>query len=398
MPVTLKSTARSLMVASALSLLMASSAFAFEGNAVAERMKELYAEQGGQLSYGQVTTSGATVVLKDATLKMPGSPAEQKPFDLGDITLDGVADAPDGGYDIAKATMPDVIFPVGELTIAAKGIEMDKMHLAPKGSSDPLASYVYYQTAKIAEATLTQDGKEFALLKDITTTVSPYKEGSPIDTGWDIKNVTVDVAKTKPSELTKALEAMGYKKITGNIVSKASWTPSDGHFKLDQFNFTMNEGGKLSATFDMGGYTLDFVKEMQQAQTELAATKDKNTAGMATLGLMQQLTVNGASIRFEDASLTGKILDYYAKKQNTDRSTIVNLTKAALPLFAGQLKNAAFAAQVTQAVGAYLDNPKSIEIRAAPPSPVPVAVLTATGSAQPERLPDVLGVTVTADK
>lgn len=394
----LKSTARTLMAASALSLLMAGSAFAFDGNAVAERVKELYAEQGGQLTYQSVTTSGSTVVLKDASVKMPGAKAVDDPFKLGDITLERVTDAADGGYDIERASLPDMTFPADGTEISAKGIEMDKLHLTPKGSTDPIAAMTYYQKAKVDNITIAQEGKNIATLQDLVATLSPYKEGSPIDYTWNVEKATLDVKNIKPSEMTKTLGELGYDKITGNIVSKGSWSPADGRFKLDQFDLTMDQGGKLGMTFDIGGYTLDFVKELQGAQKTLAATQDKDAAGLATVGLFQQLTINGASIRFDDASLTGKVLDYYAKKQGTDRSTVVNQTKAVLPFMVGQLKNAAFATQVTQAVGSYLDNPKSLEIRATPTSPTPIAVLMATGAAQPERLPDVLGVTVTADK
>ncbi|PYE87194.1 hypothetical protein [Phyllobacterium leguminum] len=399
MPVTpeLKSTARTLMAASALSLLMAGSAFAFDGNAVAERMKEDYAAQGGQLDYQSVETQGSTVILKNSSVTMPGAKKEEKPFDLGDITLNDVTDAADGGYDIGRASVPNMNFPMAGMSMSAKGVEMDKLHLAPKVSTDPLANFLYYQKAKIDEIAITEDGKQIATFKDIVTTASPYKAGSPIDYSWDVAKVDIDVSAAKPSEMTKTIEALGYKQITGNIVSKGSWSP-DGRLKLDKFDLTMDQGGKLGMTFDIGGYTLDFIKETQEAQAALAVNQDKNTGHLAMLGLIQQLTVNGASIRFDDVSLTGKVLDYYAKKQGSDRSTIVNQTKAVLPFLAGQLKNAAFASQVTQAVGAYLDNPKSLEIRAVPSSPVPVAVLMATGTAQPERLPDVLGVTVTANK
>ncbi|PRD45951.1 hypothetical protein C5748_02125 [Phyllobacterium phragmitis] len=400
MPVisTLKSTARTLAGASALSLLMAGSALAFDGNAVAERVKELYAAQGGQISYQSVETSGSTVVLKGASIRAPGVAAQDKSFNVGDITLSDVSDAADGGYDIGQANVPDMTLPFEGTSISIKGMELENMHLAAEGSTDPLASILYYQKAEIDQITVNQAGNDIATLQDIVATISPYTAGSPINYTWDVDKIAIDLSKAEPSKAKETLTALGYEKIDGRIDSKGSWSITDGRFKLDQFDLVMDEGGKLGMTFDIGGYTLDFIKGLQQAQATLADNPDSDAGGLAMLGLLQQLTVSGASVRFDDASLTNKVLDYFANQQGTERSVLVNQMKAVLPLFAGQLKNAKFASQVTEAVSAYLDNPKSLEIRATPPSPVPVAILMATGSAQPEKLPDVLGVTVTANK
>ncbi|WP_147272179.1 hypothetical protein [Phyllobacterium salinisoli] len=394
----LKSTARNLAAASALSLLMAGSAFAFDGNAVAERLKELQATQGSELNYQSVETSGSTVTLKGVSVKAPGTPATEKPFNVGDIVLSDVSDAPDGGYQIGKADVPDMSVPFGGMTIALKGMELDNLRLAAKGSTGPLASVVYYEKAEIDQMILTHEGNDVATLQDIVATISPYKEGQPIDYTWDVDKIAVDLSKIQPSKAKETLTALGYQKINGHIDSKGTWSVSDGRFQLNQFDLVMDDGGTLGLKFDLGGYTLDFMKELQQAQAMIAADPDSEAGGLAMLGLLQQLTVSGATVRFDDASLTNKVLDYYAKQQGAERSTLVNQMKAVLPLFAGQLRNAAFASQVTEAVSAYLDNPKSLEIRAAPPSPVPVAILMATGTAQPEKLPDVLGVTVTANK
>ena len=63
------------------------------------------------------------------------------------------------------------------------------------------------------------------------------------------------------------------------------------------------------------------------------------------------------------------------------------------------------AAEISTAVSAYLDNPQSIEIAAAPPAPVPFAMIAATASADPEDIGKltnavwkILGVKVTANQ
>ena len=60
----LKSGLRVLAATSAL-VVFAGSAYAVDGNAVAARLKAVYAEQGGTIEYGSVETNGSTVILKD---------------------------------------------------------------------------------------------------------------------------------------------------------------------------------------------------------------------------------------------------------------------------------------------------------------------------------------------
>jgi hypothetical protein len=49
------------------------------------------------------------------------------------------------------------------------------------------------------------------------------------------------------------------------------------------------------------------------------------------LGLMQQLTVNAAAVRFDDDSLTGKVLNYMAGQQGAQPADIANQAKAIVP-------------------------------------------------------------------
>jgi hypothetical protein len=125
---------------------------------------------------------------------------------------------------------------------------------------------------------------------------------------------------------------------------------------------------------------------------------DSSAEGMAMLGLLQQLTFNGASIRFDDDSLTNKVLEYVGKQQGMSAKDIANQAKAIVPFGMAQLNNPELTAQVTAAVSKFLDDPKSLEIAAEPASPVPFALLMANGMSNPLELPKTLGLTVTANE
>jgi hypothetical protein len=68
-----------------------------------------------------------------------------------------------------------------------------------------------------------------------------------------------------------------------------------------------------------------------------------------------------------------------------------------VPFGMAQLNNPELTTQVTNAVSAFLDNPKSLTISAEPENPVPFAVLMAGGMGDPTTLPKTLGVSVSAN-
>jgi hypothetical protein len=213
--------------------------------------------------------------------------------------------------------------------------------------------------------------------------------------------IAMDFTKA-PDEKTRAvMSELGYANLTGNFKAAGQWNTVDGRYTASDMTFLVDNAAALKMTFDIAGYTPAFVASIQEISKQMAeAGNDESTAqaqSLAMLGLMQQLTFNAMSIRVEDASLTGKVLDFAAKQQGTDRATIVNQTKGVLPFMLAQLQNPEFAQKITDAVNAYLDNPKSLTIKAAPPAPVPFAQIAAAGMAAPQSIPQVLGVTVTAN-
>ena len=84
------------------------------------------------------------------------------------------------------------------------------------------------------------------------------------------------------------------------------------------------------------------------------------------LGLMQQLTFHGATVRFDDDSLTGKVLDYVAEQQGTKPKDIANQAKAIVPFLLAQLNNPELMQSVTGAVGEISRRPEIAGDQAAP--------------------------------
>jgi hypothetical protein len=116
------------------------------------------------------------------------------------------------------------------------------------------------------------------------------------------------------------------------------------------------------------------------------------------MGLLQQLTFNSASIRFDDASITKRVLDYVGAQQGVTGDQLAQSLKGMVPILVAQMKMPDLQNQISTAVSAFLDNPKNLEIKAAPASPVAVPMIMGAAMGAPQTLPQVLGVNVTANQ
>ncbi len=392
----LKSGLRVLAATSAL-VVFAGSAYAVDGNAVAARLKAVYAEQGGTIEYGSVETNGSTVILKDTKVSTTGI---KESFNAGDVTLNDVSDVSGGGFKIGSLTMPDIDFsPEGEPDnkISVDGISLEGITLPAEGATEPLAKILQYEKAEVKHLNVNAKGKDVFTADNVTATISPLTQTSPVAFTTNVESFKADLSDIEDPKTKDALKALGYETISGKIDINGTWNVSDGRLNFEKMDFAADNAGTLGLKFDISGYTLDFIKGLQEATKNMEGKPD-DAQSMAMLGLMQQLSFTGASIRFDDASVTYKALDYVAKQQGAKRGDLINQAKAILPMAAAQLGNAEFAQSLGAAVNTYLDNPKTIEIKAAPAKPVPFAIIAAGGMADPKSLIKTLGVTVTASQ
>ena len=68
------------------------------------------------------------------------------------------------------------------------------------------------------------------------------------------------------------------------------------------------------------------------------------------------------------------------------------------PIMLAQLNIPELQNAVSTAVNAYLDNPKSMLVSAAPPKPVPISVIVDAAMGAPETIPQVIGLKIEANR
>lgn len=392
-----RTTLCTLAVSTFLVALPLTPALAQDATAVANRLKGLMAAQGVEFGWSGISGSGDGAVLQGVTIK-PAAGAEA--LAVGDVTLEGLSGSEADGYTIGTVTTQGLSRSEDGATVEASPFTMHGITLPPENSSDPMASIMMYRSAELASLTVKVADRTAFSMENFSVEMTPPTDGQDMTFRGGAEKFTGDLSLVEDPKSKEAIDALGFRNISGHIAMEGSWRPSDGRMNLSKYDIAVDNAGRLGMTFDIGGYTLDFVKTLRETQQRIAAQPDgpdKSAEGMAMLGLLQQLTLNSASIRFDDASLTAKVLDYIAAQQGMKAADIANQAKAIVPFGMAQLNDPELTRQVTEAVNAYLDKPGSIEIAARPASPVPFALIMAGAMTSPKDLTKTLGVEVKAN-
>ena len=365
--------------------------------AVGERLKAVLKNQGMTISWTAASGDASEMVLDGVKMSMVGTPGE---FALGKVTLSDITQD-DGGYKIGSVVLPDYNITEEGATINISGVEMAGLRLNAEGATGPLANLMMYDTADIENVSVSKEGKELFAMKGAHAETTSPEDGKPMTFVVSTDSWNADLSSVQDPQSKAVIDALGYQTLSGTVEMEGSWQPSDGRMAISTYDITVNDAGTLGITMDLGGYTPDFIKWMQDMQKKLAeqpAGADNSAQGLAMLGLMQQLTFQTASVRFDDDSLTGKALDFIAKSQGQSVDQVKNMGKALAPMMLAQVvQDQALIKSVSDAVTAFLDDPKSIEIKAAPAQPVPFALIAAGAMSAPQELPKTLGVSVTAN-
>lgn len=383
-----------LLSATAISYFLIAPASAdVDGKALADALVAQFSKQGVPLTIGSTEVAGDNVVAKDITVKFPDS----EPFKIAQVVLEDVVEEEDGGYTIGSIAAPATTIEKEGNKVEFGGASIEGLFIPDAEETDPIAALGLYEAINVEPINVSVKGAEVFRMESMTASMSAYEEGKPFAFEASVDGLWGDLSKIEDPQAQKTLAEFGYKELTGDVKMKGSWNPEDGRMTVTEGAYNIVDVGKLNVTFDLSGYTPALVKGLQEMNKNMEG-QDESAKGLAMLGLLQQLNFIGMTIRFDDASITNKGLDYAAKQSGVDRPGIIAQTKGILPFGLAMLKDPDFSTKVTAAVSAYLDAPKNLEVKAAPAAPVPFALLVATGSTTPEALIKQLNVSVTANQ
>ncbi|CAN7284162.1 hypothetical protein [Rhizobium leguminosarum] len=386
-----------LMLSGAAFFSLAGSAFALDGADLLKKLNAAYAVQGGTISADAVDIDGTTATLKNVNVKSAGGES----LAVGEVTLSGVEEDEDGGYYIEEAAFPDINTTKDGVTVTAQELTLGGISIPATAGGDTLDTMMLYETAHTGPLKVVKDGAEmFSLLEsDMNLTLREDESGFDFDGAF--KSMKADLSKAEDPQSKDAIEKLALQHIQGDITMKGAWELAPGTIDISEFAFDFTNIGKLNLGFKISGYTMAFVKSLQDAMKQSEASTNKEQSqqalGLAMLGLMQQLSFEAAQVRFEDASITKRALDYAGSQQNISGKQMADSLKAMTPIMLAQLNIPELQNAVSAAVNTFLDDPKSLTVKAAPEKPVPFPTIVGAAMGAPNTLPQVLGVKVTAN-
>ena len=389
-----------LALMSATFLGLTGQAFALDGQDVLTKMNAAFAAQGGQVQADAVEVDGSDIVFKNVSFKPTSGEASPK---IGDVTLEGVEEDGEGGYTIETISFPDVNVTNDGATVTADEIYLSGVSVPADATAnaDSIYSIALYDSAHIGSLTVTQGGQQVFSLGETTANLTVRDDEKGLDFDFDVKDIKADLAKVEDPKAKDAIDKLGLTSLNGMISMKGSWDLEPGTLSAETVSVGFDNVGKLDFKFSISGYTMKLVRSLQETLKAAEANPNKEqaqqAAGLAAMGIMQQLTFNSASIRFEDASITKRALDYAGAQQGMSGADLAQSLKGMVPLMVAQLNLPDLQNAISSAVTTYLDDPKSLTVEATPSAPVAVPMIMGAAMGAPNTLPQVLGVKVSAN-
>ncbi|HHI81811.1 MAG TPA: hypothetical protein ENJ99_01530 [Rhizobiales bacterium] len=344
---------------------------------------------------------------------------------MGNVTLSGLSwhmnqKGARVDYNVEKLSVSNLrargngVFAVGKATFAntriiAKGPQgkMDFSYLIPETTIRNGFIYSYRPEAGAIDnifagsvigdtTTIPSVQVDFAGIRLAVNGIDVVWSGDP-QTGfgtWKVTAASLVVPKNlldNPKTGKNMLDELGYEKLD---------IAMNGDIVLEKTGDKLGVGYGIRLTAQgMGTLEIAFAgRDIPGALFDMAKTI--NTGGKPDtakiLPLLFGIKLSGLKFRFEDNSLTRRLLDYAAKQQNTTPEAMTANGAAMIQISLAQLGLSEFAGKVVAAYNAYMASPKNITIRAKPENPVAIATIMGLAAA-PTAAITMLGISVSAN-
>lgn len=406
------SVSRVTLLATAFALGGMQSAAAIEPDDFADALVQAGTFLGLALSYGTAEIEGDTVTVSGLSLLVPGEGA----FEIErDIVFEGVTEAEDGSYTVARATIEDIEHgdEWGFATVTLANIAVEGLWLPSSLEPADFADFSFHFYDRISAGPLTvvdPDGVELGSIASLESWVSDTPDASGAQTsGYALSEIRVDLGGAMPAPEVAAIEdAFGTTVFTGSVSGSGLWWLDTGRTELEGFTLVLDDLASLSATIAVEGYTRAVVEAMTAASIELAEMARADVQwddeqmlaiNMEMFDLMAGLALESGSIRYADDSLFEKALDYAATAQGTRAETLRGGLKFMAAMALSEIENTSLRTMIATAINSFIDDPQSLEISVSPDTPLAFTTLeTLDLESDPYGLAEILNLEVRANQ
>jgi len=343
---------------------------------------------------GNITLTNLTLA-KPASGDVPGVSVK-----LTDVTFSGITEEAPQLFQVAKAAFNNITLEVqgeGGFTatipqVGAEGWYIRQLGDNPAAVDELLATSTFARkisSGKVNVGTagqaVTIDGVESTWDGDPRTGAGTFNV--------KVSNIAIPEALMALIDQGGMLKQLGYTSLNLDVTTMSDMKVAD---EKVSYGFAFGLSGKDIASIKLDGSFSDIPLA---AYTEIlkANSEGKEPDFNALMPQLQQVIVNGASFRFEDASIVNKILPMAAAINGMDENAFRASIGPMVQLTLVQFQNEAFAKQAMEAVTAFFAQPKSLTIAAKPVAPLKVSDFLAMDPNKPGEAVTRLGLGVTAN-
>ena len=372
--------------------------------AVAAILKTWEAQLDAKPTYEKIEAdSSGNVTISNLTAAVGGrDPSTSIKLSIGSITLENVAAEADGMIDVGAASFNDTKLEFSAANKTAILVEVPKgtaeHWYVPVAGDNPTPRQAFRASMSIArkmtsgEIKVTADGQTFS-----ARGVETFWDGDPVTGAGksmvSFNDIVIPEAAIAMMDPSGQMKALGYGDLTFNVTGTGEFSVTEGNFGMSgNVSFAGKDMAGLTLSYGANDVPMAVMVELQAAQKS-GRQPDMNM-------LMPQLmnvSLSNLQIRFDDASITKKVLPLIAKMQGMDEAAMVANAGAMMQLSLMQLKSQVFTDQVVAAVNTFLKDPKSITVSLKPAAPVKVQQLMMLDPTNPGAAIDLLGLSVTAN-
>ena len=354
-------------------------------------------------SYDALKDDGnGTVTITNLTLTKPAKGEEAAiTMKSAEAVFSGITDQGSSLYQVGKASFTntsveivdkDVTLSASVPTVSAEGWYIRAVSAAPTPQEEFLATTTLARQMSSGPITLTTAGQTFTVDGFASTWNGDPATGAGKFT-LKINNVAIPEAVVSQMDQGGLLKQLGYQTLNFDLVSDGDITRTGDNLG---YAFNLSLSGRNIGSLSMGTSITDIPLAVYTAM--MAAETNGKPADYAALSpQMQNILVNGASIRFEDASIVKKLLPLAAATQGMDEKTLLASIPPMVQLTLIQFQNEAFTKQAVDAISRFLAEPKSFTISAKPTAPLKLSDFNALDPNKPGDAITKLGITVTAN-
>lgn len=354
-------------------------------------------------SYDSLKVDGSNVTITNLALTRPAKDADPAmSLKTAEVAFTGIADQGNSLWQIGKASFTNTSLQmIGKdtnlsITIpgaSAEGWYVRALPAAPTPKDRFLATLTFASKMNSGPIAITASGQTLTI-DGIDTTWS----GDPA-TGmgkFTLKASNLAVPETTLAALDTGnmWKQMGYAGLNFDIATDGDLTAAGDNLAYT-FNLSLGARnvGSLSLNAAVDNLPVTAYAQMLQDQME-----GKGIDFAALSPQLQGVEIKGGSLRFDDASITGKMLPLIATMQGMDEKVLLASIPPTVQLTLVQFQNEALTKQAVDAVTTFLADPKSLMLSIKPTAALKVSDVSALDPAKPGDAIARLGVTVTANQ